>query len=147
MDESQSLIYLKADAERASEDASALGWIFEPWPLSSTTFIVKMSALDKQVYWFRLVWPGYPDCAPSIVCVDPSTGQATVRTAWPNSDGSRPGEGFCVNITQEGGRLHPDWTSNPRLKWQAQGNSLQLVLYFLHFALLHDPKRYHGRHS
>lgn len=148
MDPEAALIYLNSDAGKLTEDAERLQWEFVPRPFTSCTFRVKMKARkDEAVYWFRLDWPGYPDQEPSIQCVDPETGRTDLPSAWPNCDGARPGDGFCINVSKEGlRRLHPEWGASSVLGWKSTGNPLQAVLYALQFTLLNSA-HYHGRRA
>jgi hypothetical protein len=146
VDPLQSLIYLQSDFEKIAEDRERFGWKFDPCPPSSTTFRFGLIAVDAELFWFLCGWDGYPGMPPSLLCVDPQTGSTSVRSSWPNCDGSRPGDGFCWEFTREAQtRLHPEWGQNPAMRWTASGNSLQTVLEEIYFNILRNSQRYHGR--
>ena len=145
MDPLQSLMYLEADFMRIGEDREMYGWKFEPCPPTSTTFRFGLTALDGEVYWFLCIWDGYPHQPPSLMCMDPVSGSSSPPSAWPNCDGSRP-DGFCWEISREGQtRLHPEWSQAPAIKWKGEGNPLLTILDTIHFSILRNPQRYHGR--
>ena len=114
----------------------------------ATTIEVKMSsAIDKERYCLRFIWPQYPDQPPSISCFDPVTGEQEVQSAWPNCEGFRPGSwDICLPLSLEGFALHPEWTHDASLQWNADGNVFLRVLDELQ-VILNSKTRYKGRAS
>jgi hypothetical protein len=76
----------------------------------------------------RLAWDRYPDRAPSVLFRDPTSGRLDVPNAWPLGGPFRPMVGLCVNYTREGFALHPEWATDPRLRWRSDGNALLKVI-------------------
>jgi len=69
--------------------------------------------------------------APSLKFIDMSTGTDGNPAAWPRCFGFRPGSlDACLPWTEEGQRLHPEWT-------QSAANAYPKVEAPVQFALLH----------
>ncbi len=82
-----------------------------------------------EMFQGRLLWTSYPEAPPSLKFRDPATGRLDVPTAWPQVRGFRPTSlDACVNWCQEGFNLHPEWKSDPKLRWDPRGNVLLKVL-------------------
>ncbi|MGQ0815837.1 MAG: hypothetical protein ACT4O1_15510 [Gemmatimonadota bacterium] len=98
----------------------------------------------EEFFYARLVWEKYPDAAPSVLFFDHETGRTDVARAWPTGGPFRPMTGLCVNYTREGFALHPEWVSDPRLRWRSDGNVLLKVIRLLQDDL---DAYYSGRHG
>jgi hypothetical protein len=110
------------DREPADTWSAALVGSLEVW----VTFTPAQH--PKERLFARLVWDRYPDHAPSVLFRDPETGRLDVPRAWPTGGPFRPMQGLCVNYTREGFGLHPEWVSDPRLRWRTDGNALLKVI-------------------
>lgn len=129
MSKQLSELNLTEDFEKTllTEDASR--WVLEK--PSSLEVWVKLYSIIKpvEVFQARILWNLYPDEAPSIKFRDPATGRMDLKTAWPRVRGFRP-DNFdtCVNWSSEGFTTHPEWRSDPQLRWNPRGNCLLKVL-------------------
>lgn len=85
----------------------------------------------EQLFQACLLWEVYPDLPPSLVFRDPATGRTDIPRAWPTGGPFRPTSGLCVNYTKEGFALHPEWATDPRLKWRTTGNAVLKVIRLL----------------
>lgn len=140
-------ITLQADLNRIEDVRQTEGWIISPWPLTDAAFFVTMkSSIDGESYMLRVLWGGYPEEAPSVKPVNPDTQDPNDVRAWPMCDGFRlpPTADLCLNITQEGFALHPEWARDLRYRWESTGNPAQRVLFALQDHL-NDRSKYHGR--
>lgn len=139
----ESRLALAADLEEVRTSAAERGWrIVEDDEL---IVVVEMtSRVDQETYRLRLSCEGYPDRAPSIKPIDPTTGRSDVARAWPSCDGFRPVSDICMPVTAEGFALHPAWMDDPGLRWISAGNPLLRVLEELQ-AQIDNPARYRGR--
>jgi len=106
--------------------------------------IAMTSKIDAESYTIRFVAVDYPDSAPSIKPIDPATESSDVRTAWPDCDGFRPTTDLCMPLSAEGYEVHPEWRTDPALKWISAGNPLLRVLEELQIHI-DNPARYRGR--
>lgn len=120
------------DLREALACADAARWKLEsPSPLEVW---VSMSPASnpEEVFQARLLWTQYPESPPSLKFRDPATGRLDLPSAWPNVRGFRPTSlDACVNWCAEGFNLHPEWRSDPRLRWDSRGNVLLKVLRIL----------------
>lgn len=136
---------LDADLPEVLEVGTDAGWYIA---LSGpTTIEVAMaSAIDDERYSLRLVWPEYPEQPPSIACFDPVTGVVEVQTAWPECSGFRPGSAWdlCLPLSREGFAAHPEWSNDPAMRWNSEGNALLRVLDELQ-AILNSGRHYQRR--
>lgn len=83
----------------------------------------------KELFQARLLWQIYPEQPPSVKFMDPSSGRLDLRTAWPRVRGFRPDNfDICATWTVEGFTTHPEWVSDPGLRWKSNGNVLLKVL-------------------
>lgn len=142
-----SRISLQADLERIEDVRTAAEWVISPWPLTDTTFfIAMMSVIDNESYLLRVQWKDYPDNAPLVRPVNPETKDPNDVRAWPVCEGFRlpPTGDLCLNITQDGLALHPEWARDPRFRWEPSGNPAHRVLSALQVRL-NDRSKYHGR--
>jgi hypothetical protein len=90
------------------------------------------SSNPGEVFLARLLWTQYPEPPPSLKFRDPATGRLDVPTAWPIVRGFRPASlDACVNWCAEGFNLHPEWRSDPSLRWDSNGNVLLKVVRIL----------------
>jgi len=106
-----------------------------PWQLTRTTeglgviATIAHDAEPKDSYQVRLLWSTYPDHAPSLKFLDPTTGRDDVPTAWPNGSPFRPQNlDACTNYCAEGFAVHPEWRQDAQARWSAEGNVLLKVL-------------------
>jgi hypothetical protein len=94
------------------------------------------TSAPRERFQARLLWTIYPDEAPSLKFRDPETGQLDRSSAWPLGPGFRPTSlDACVNYCAEGFALHPEWKTDPCLRWDPRGNVLLKVLRYLQDAL------------
>jgi len=127
-----SALNLEDDYERVLTLPEAKRWVLEkPASLEIWATLAPTSApADK--FQARLLWSQYPGEAPSLKFRDPATGRLDVTSAWPKIRGFRPTSlDACVNYCSEGFGLHPEWRTDPRLRWSPQGNVLLKVLRIL----------------
>lgn len=129
---------LLEDFKKTQAVADASRWKVEkPASLEVWAQMNPLSA-PNELFQARLHWHVYPDEPPSLRFRDPATGRLDLCSAWPRVRGFRP-ESFdaCVNWTSEGFSLHPEWKSDPRLRWDPSGNVLLKVLRILQDELDH----------
>lgn len=127
-----SKINLEQDFERVKLVEDAARWELEtPGYLEVCAMMYSIKA-PEQLFQVRLLWDVYPDNAPSLKFRDPETGRLDMPTAWPVLPGFRPGSlDACVNYCSEGFALHPEWTADPKFRWNPNGNVLLNVLRIL----------------
>jgi hypothetical protein len=98
----------------------------------------------REQFEARLIWGQYPDEPPSLKFRDPKTGRLDEPAAWPKVRGFRPQQlDACVNYCTEGFALHPEWKTDPKLRWDPRGNVLLKVLRTLQSEL---DDHYQGRY-
>jgi len=86
----------------------------------------------NEIFQARLIWKKYPQEAPSLKFRDPATGRVDLTSAWPKVRGFRPTSfDTCVNWTAEGLKIHPEWNTDNRYKWDPHGNVLLRTLRIL----------------
>jgi hypothetical protein len=99
---------------------------------------------SAEVFQARLLWTEYPGQPPSLKFRDPATGRLDLPTAWPIVRGFRPASlDACVSWCAEGFNLHPEWRTDPKLRWVPHGNVLLKVLRILQGEL---DEFFQGRH-
>lgn len=135
---------LKDDYERVLMLSEAKRWVLEkPASLEIWAMLVPSNAPQEQ-FQARLLWTEYPSEAPSLKFRDPATGRLDITSAWPKIHGFRPTTfDACVNYCAEGFGLHPEWKTDPRYRWNADGNVLLKVLRILQDEF---DNYYEGRH-
>ena len=70
----------------------------------------------------------YPD-GPCIRVPQTTTGRLDLPQAWPIARGFRPQSlDACVNWCLEGLALHAEWKTDPRFRWNPNGNPLLWIL-------------------
>jgi hypothetical protein len=134
-----SALNLAQDFEEALAAEDALRWKLEK--PGSLEILAKVSPASNPDDGFqaRLLWHQYPEQAPSLKFRDPSTGRLDLPTAWPTVRGFRPTSlDACVNWCMEGFTIHPEWTGDPRYRWDPRGNALLRVLRILQSELDED---------
>ncbi len=131
MNEELSGLNLQEDFEKALSSEDAARWqLAKPGPLEVLATMTPAGQQDS--FQARLHWSAYPDAPPSLKFRDPTTGRLDMATAWPQVRGFRPGSlDACVNWCAEGFTLHPEWRTDPRLRWDSRGNALLKVLRIL----------------
>lgn len=143
MSESEARLVLAADVGGVTAAADDRGWTVVGH--DGLVVVAEItSRVDAETYRLRLSCDGYPDRAPSIKPIDPESGLSDVVRAWPACDGFRPVGDICMPITAEGFGLHPEWASDPTLRWISSGNPLLRVLEELQ-AQIDNPTKYRGR--
>jgi hypothetical protein len=141
--ELEALLALAADVEVVRAVAEDLGWTLIEH--NALVVVVEMSSrVDAETYRLRFVCPGYPEHAPSIMPIDPTTGGSDTVAAWPSCAGFRPVSDICMPLSAEGFALHPAWNDDPTLSWIPSGNPLLRVLEELQ-AQIDNPAKYRGR--
>jgi len=86
----------------------------------------------QEIFQARLVWNVYPGEPPFLKFRDQGSGRLDLPTAWPIVRGFRPANlDACVNWCAEGFALHPEWKTDPNLKWNSTGNALLRVVRIL----------------
>ena len=143
MVQSISEINLKSDLEKILVLPEADRWKIEhPADLE---VLVTLSSVrsSSELFQARLYWDVYPDNPPSLKFRDPSSGRLDMPTAWPVVRGFRPQSlDACVNWTAEGFRLHPEWSKDPQIRWDSQGNVLLKIIRIMQSEMDED---FHGR--
>jgi hypothetical protein len=129
MSDNFSTLALREDFQEAITAPDASRWTLQmPGDLEVFALMVSKSAPTDQ-FQARLLWARYPDDPPSLKFRDPSTGRLDLPQAWPIARGFRPQSlDACVNWCAEGFNLHPEWTGDPRYRWNPHGNPLLWVL-------------------
>ncbi len=126
-----SKLSLDQDFNKAALVEDAARWRLEKDDLEVWAMMHSIKA-PEELFQARLLWDVYPDNAPSLKFRDPKTGQLDLPTAWPVLPGFRPGSlDACVNYCSEGFALHPEWTTDPKFRWNPNGNVLLNVLRIL----------------
>lgn len=145
MSELQAELNLAKDLEEVRVVAVQAGWEINA-PSSLTVEISMRSSIDRERYWLRFRSLGYPDQPPSIVCVDKSSGNHQVRSAWPQCAGFRadPYWDLCLPLSVEGFNTHSEWRNDAQKRWNPSGNPMLRVLDEIQL-LLNDPTKYSGR--
>lgn len=135
---------LKDDYERVLTLPEAKRWALEkPASLEVWATLAPVSAPEEK-FQALLHWSQYPGEPPSLKFRDPATGRLDVTSAWPRIRGFRPTSfDACVNYCAEGFGLHPQWRSDPKLRWTPHGNVLLKVLRILQDEF---DNHYEGRH-
>ena len=141
MSDLQAELNLRADAE-ALHLGREHDWIVEG--PNGLVVDVRLTAIDREHYWLRFVCDGYPDRPFSVKPLDYLTKNTAILSAWPSCEGFRPPTDLCMPVCAEGFALHPEWQSDPRLRWRSEGNPLLRVLEELQVRL-NDPTKYRGR--
>lgn len=144
MSDELSELNLREDLAKALTVPEASRWCLEmPGPLE-VWCAMNPSNASGEVFHARLLWTEYPGRPPSLKFRDPTTGRLDNPSAWPKVPGFRPQNlDACVNWTTEGFSLHPEWTNDPRFRWDSRGNRLLFVLRTLQDEL---DDRFEGRH-
>lgn len=132
MNAALSELNLKDDYERVLLLPDAARWTLEnPATLEVWATLVPAAA-PAEKFQARLLWREYPGEAPSLKFRDPASGRLDLASAWPKIRGFRPTSfDACVSYCAEGFGLHPEWKTDPRYRWDAQGNVLLKVLRIL----------------
>lgn len=135
---------LDADLAEVRESDDAERWeLTRPGELEIYATLSPLSDPGES-FQARLLWTLYPGSPPSLKFRDQATGRLDLPHAWPKVGGFRPtSHDACVNWTQEGFALHPEWQRDPHLRWDPTGNVLLRVLRTTQDGLDLD---YHGRH-
>lgn len=117
------------DFEEVKGTPDSARWKLE-MPSDLEVFVtISPAGLPNQQFQARLLWSRYPDDPPSLKFRDPATGRLDLPQAWPVVRGFRPQSlDACVNWCAEGFVLHPEWRTDPRLRWNPSGNPLLRVL-------------------
>ena len=139
----QTELNLAADVQKLRDVAEAEGWEIDG-PHGLTVFVTMTSSIDDNSYCIRFECSGYPDQPFSVKPVDPETKESGVVRAWPACEGFRPPNDLCMPLCREGYALHPEWTKDPRWRWDSTGNPLHRVVDELQ-ARIDDSAKYQGR--
>jgi hypothetical protein len=120
---------LKDDFEEARGVPDAKRWALELAGDLEVLATMSAASAPNERFQARLLWTKYPDEPPSLKFRDPATGRLDLPQAWPLARGFRPQSlDACVNWCLEGFGLHPEWRSDPRFRWNPNGNPLLWVL-------------------
>jgi hypothetical protein len=139
-----SALNLADDFEEARTTPDAARWKLEKPAALEVRVALSPARAAEESFLARLLWSAYPGEAPSLKFVDPATGRIDAPSAWPKVNGFRPASlDACVNWTQEGFALHPEWRTDPRYRWDPRGNVLLKVLRYLQSSL---DQSFSGRH-
>lgn len=95
---------------------------------------VTLASVTAPDSWYqaRLAWRSYPHDAPSVKFRNPTNGSLSEPTAWPVVRGFRPANlDCCVNWSEEGLVIHPEWRTDTKFRWRPEGNVLLRVLRIL----------------
>lgn len=144
MTEDLSVLNLEDDYQEVLTVEGAGRWRLEkPAPLEVWATMYPARA-PTELFQARLLWRVYPGEPPSVKFRDPATGRLDLTSAWPQVRGFRPSSfDTCVNWSLEGFAVHPEWRTDPALRWDDRGNVLLKVLTYLQ-AELDDC--FQGRH-
>lgn len=140
-----SMLNFEQDLAEASLAEDAKRWKIEvAGPLE--VYVTLASVKDPTtMFQARLLWKAYPGEPPSLKFRDSSTGSLTSSSAWPVARGFRPQSlDACVNYCAEGFALHPEWRTDPNLRWSSDGNVLLRIVRRLQAEL---DYHYTGRHG
>jgi hypothetical protein len=149
MDDVQAQLNLESDLGKLEDEIRERGWVIEPLPITSVEFLVTMkSKVDAASYTFRIIGKNYPNAAPSIRCVNPTTHSPDDPAAWPRCAGFRPPptSDLCLAISSEGFETHKEWANDSRYAWNPTGNPIWFVLSALQDKL-NDRSKYQGRNT
>jgi hypothetical protein len=138
-----SILALQEDFEELAGVDDVSRWNVEA--LADLEVVVTLSPVTdpNEKYQARLLWSKYPDEAPSLKFRDPATGRLDLPQAWPVVTGFRPTSlDACVNYSQEGFALHPEWRKDPNFAWNSTGNRVLWILRTLQDEL---DNHYQGR--
>jgi hypothetical protein len=139
----QAQLALGADLSKIRRLASERGWTIGR--RNGLEVLISMtSRIDAESYVLRFIAAAYPDSAPSIKPVDPTSGTSETRSAWPDCDGFREPTDLCMPLSAEGYAVHPEWQRDPMLRWDSAGNPLLRVLEELQ-AHINNTAKYRGR--
>lgn len=129
MSDELSKLNLGDDFEEATGVSDVSRWALEmPGDLEVLATMAPASAPEEQ-FQARLLWTKYPDEPPSLKFRDRATGRLDLPQAWPIARGFRPQSvDACVNWCMEGFALHPEWKTDPRFRWNPNGNPLLWIL-------------------
>jgi hypothetical protein len=129
MTDELSKLNLADDFAEATGVSDASRWALEmPADLEVLATLASASA-PKEHFQARLLWTKYPDEPPSLKFRDPATERLDLPQAWPIARGFRPQSlDACVNWCMEGFALHPEWKTDPRFRWNPNGNPLLWIL-------------------
>jgi len=140
-----SALNLQADYEAVLTTPDASRWALEKSGALEVFCTMYSASAPSERFQARLFWIAYPDNPPSLKFRDPATGRLDLPIAWPKARGFRPTTlDACVNWTEEGFALHPEWRADPRYRWTIDGNVLLKVLRLLQEEL---DDHFAGRHQ
>jgi hypothetical protein len=124
-----SAMHLEEDLANAQACEDASRWKLEKAGPLEVFVSLSPNGHPNEVFQARLLWSIYPGEPPSLKFRDPATGRLDLATAWPQVRGFRP-QSFdaCVNWCSEGFALHPEWRSDPKLRWDPRHNALLKVV-------------------
>jgi hypothetical protein len=129
MSDELSKLNLQDDFEEATGVSDASRWTLEMPAGLEVLATMSSASAPAERFQARLLWIKYPDEPPSLKFRDPGTGRLDLPQAWPIARGFRPQNlDACVNWCLEGFALHPEWKSDPRFRWNPNGNPLLFVL-------------------
>jgi hypothetical protein len=129
MSDELSKLNLKDDFEEVMGVADSARWVLEMAGELEVLATMSPASVPNERFQARLLWTKYPDEPPSLKFRDPATGRLDLPQAWPLARGFRPQSlDACVNWCSEGFALHPEWRSDPRFRWNPNGNPLLWVL-------------------
>jgi len=129
MSDELSKLNLKDDFEEATGVSDSARWVLEMAGELEVLATMSSASAPSERFQARLLWTKYPDEPPSLKFRDPATGRLDLPQAWPVVRGFRPQSlDACVNWCSEGFVLHPEWRSDPRFRWNPNGNPLLRVL-------------------
>ncbi len=145
MSDEFSKLNLRDDFEESASVPDASRWKLERVGDLEVFATMSSASTPSEHFQARLLWNKYPDEAPSLKFRDPATGRLDVPQAWPVVRGFRPQSlDACVNWCAEGLNLHPEWKTDPRWRWNANGNPMLWVLRQLQEEL---DQYYQGRYK
>jgi hypothetical protein len=129
MSDELSKLNFKDDFEEAIGVSDSARWVLEKATDLEVLATMSPASAPNERFQARLLWTKYPDEPPSLKFRDPATGRLDLPQAWPLARGFRPQSlDACVNWCLEGFGLHPEWRSDPRFRWNPNGNPLLWVL-------------------
>lgn len=129
MTDELSKLNLRDDFDEATGVSEASRWTLEMPADLEVLATMSPATAPSERFQARLFWTKYPDEPPSLKFRDPGTGRLDLPRAWPNVRGFRPQSlDACVNWCSEGFALHPEWKTDPKLRWNPYGNRLLFVL-------------------
>ena len=129
MNDELSKLNLRDDFDEATGVSEASRWTLGMPADLEVLATMSPATAPSERFQARLLWTKYPDEPPSLKFRDPGTGRLDLPQAWPNVRGFRPQSlDACVNWCAEGFALHPEWKTDPKLRWNPYGNRLLYVL-------------------